>query len=63
MEIKHLQHALEKQIPDIRHGCTINTAEGDLIITGHDADQLAYFLQTLFIQKLNLAQANKDALK
>ena len=58
-ESERIKHALEQLIPDVRKGCTINTAEGDLIITGRDADALHLYLQDYYTNKLQTMDATK----
>lgn len=64
-EAERIKHALEQLIPDVRNGCTINTAAGDLIITGRDADALHHYLQNMFVLKLQLSlmDAKNDNIK
>lgn len=50
-EHHRVRYALSQIVPDIRNGCSIQTAKGELIFTGPDADALHKFVQDHYTKK------------
>ena len=54
-KIEHLRTVLNSAIPDIKNGCVIQTAHGDIIVTCHEAEKLGHFVREMYQQRLKIA--------
>ena len=56
MDAQTLRYALSKQVPEMRHGLTLETTYGSLILVGTDAAQVAELVEKLLQAKLKRAE-------
>jgi hypothetical protein len=56
MDAQALRYALAKQVPEMRHGLTLETTYGSLILVGTDAAQVAELVEKLLQAKLKRAE-------
>jgi hypothetical protein len=52
MDAQALRYALSKQVPEMRHGLTLETTYGSLVLVGRDAAQVAELVEKLLRAKL-----------
>jgi len=56
-----ITYALNRQIPDMEHGFTINTSYGDLAVQPHEAAAFIEAANLLVFQRLAALRAAKQA--
>jgi hypothetical protein len=61
MDLEALRYALAKKVPDLRHGLTLHTGYGPLILLGDDAIKVAALVEKLLHARLK--QAEREARK
>ena len=61
MDAQALRYALSKQVPEMRHGLTLETTDGSLVLVGTDAAQVDDLVEKLLRAKLK--QAEREARK
>lgn len=52
MDKRKLEHALNKQVPDMKRGCVIDTNYGPITLDADDAEKVADLVEKLLKRKL-----------
>jgi uncharacterized membrane protein affecting hemolysin expression len=56
MTVDEIGYALSKQVPDMAHGVILQTAYGELMLDGRDAERVAALVRKLLQARLRAAE-------